>query len=423
MWKDLPEVARGRAARVAIGLFLACAILWLGLQLLGLVRRVVEPHADILIPLLFGFALAYILGPLVDRLERWGVRRGLAILTLLVVAVLLVGGFFLLAVPALVQELSVLGERFPGWVEAVRTKLGPLVAWAEERYPNGYEEATARLQEAFQGFDWTIVLTPVVSGLKATLSNVGQFAASVVSWMLVPIIAIYLLNDLPQLRRGAISLVPPRRLPWVRERVGEVEEVLGGFVRGQLSVCLCLAVLYAAGLSIVGVPLALLIAAVAGIANLIPFLGLIVGIVPALLLTLLEHGLDWWRLVGVLLVFGIAQLLEGNVITPKLVGSKVGLHPVTAMIALLLFGKWFGFLGLLVALPITAVLKVFLSDAVRRYRASDAFREDAPDAPPPGEPPGDEPAAGSRPHDGTDAAQPDPAGDGPASEDIAPEAD
>ena len=196
------------------------------------------------------------------------------------------------------------------------------------------------------------------------------------NFVLFAFVAIYLLKDYDHIVAHGDSLVPHRYRLKVRDIMGRIDRQLRSFLRGQFMVCCCLGTMYAIGLSIAGAPFALLLALFGAIASFVPYLGLVLTIGPAVILTIFYYsGIDW-HLAGVLITFAVAQFLEGNFLTPKIVGSQVGLGPVWVILAIMIFSSTLGFIGLLLAVPIAAVLKVLAEEGLRLYRDSEFYSAD-----------------------------------------------
>jgi predicted PurR-regulated permease PerM len=208
---------------------------------------------------------------------------------------------------------------------------------------------------------------------KALTSTVGVLLA-LLGYLIIPVYLFYLLFDLPQLKTFIESYVPERFRPAYRTKLAEIDVVLSGFVRGQLSVCVILALLYSAGLYVIGIDLAIAIGTLAGATFIIPYVGTIIGICLSVAMALLKYN-DIFHPLLCLGWFGFVQLLEGAIITPKVVGDTVGLHPLVAIVALLIGGQLFGVGGMLLAVPVTAVLQVFVRSLAEYYRTSEFYRE------------------------------------------------
>jgi predicted PurR-regulated permease PerM len=385
----------------AIGLLLALA----GICLLAYFLSFV------LIPLFLAFLVAYLLDPVVGYLESKRIRRTTAIGGLAVIGVLLLlSSPFVLV--AMIGQLDALGEapqtRGPGgtaeggnrvqaWVSA-RIETLPLdefvvfMKWRDADHPDRPALDIIRSEmAAFVEENALQIVRENLARVSGALSNAGMMAGSTVASVfsfvgrsivgtivflgnlaLFAFVAGYLLRDFDGIVKGAHDLVPKKYRPKVVHIFQEISLQLRGFLRGQMVVCLCLGVMYAIGLTIAGTPLGLLIAAFGVLASFIPYLGVVMTLIPAVLFTLLGHGLDW-HIVVVLATFIFAQSLEGNVLTPKIVGSQVGLNPVWVILAVLVFGNALGFLGLLLAVPTAASLKVLVVEAVAYYKTSPVF--------------------------------------------------
>lgn len=214
------------------------------------------------------------------------------------------------------------------------------------------------------------------ANLFGFFTSIGQGFVNVLLFLanfaLFAIVAGYLLKDFDPLKATAGALIPPRYAPKILSILGKIDVQLRSFLRGQMTVCVCLGAMYTVGFLICGVPFAILIGMFAIVASFIPFVGVAATAVLGILLTLLQYGIDW-HLLGVFVVIGIAQFLEGNVLTPKIVGEQVGLNPVWVILAIMVFGNFLGFLGLLLAVPIAAALKVLVLEGVDYYKASPVF--------------------------------------------------
>jgi len=224
-----------------------------------------------------------------------------------------------------------------------------------------------QLREAIPG-----LLKPILQFLKSIFSSTVSALLVFVGYLIVPVYLFYFLLDFPKLTTFVASLVPERLLPLYNEKLTEIDIVLSGFVRGQISVCAILAILYSAGLYFIGIDLAIAIGMLAGVTFIIPYVGTILGICLSLTMALLKFN-DFLHPLLCLGWFGLVQLLEGTVITPKVVGDRVGLHPLVAIIALLIGGQIFGIVGMLLAVPFAAVMQVLLRSLMNEYRKSEIY--------------------------------------------------
>ncbi|MCP4919130.1 MAG: AI-2E family transporter [Proteobacteria bacterium] len=359
------------------------------LVVLGLVYLLRSIFAMLFASIVF----AYLLDPLVDRLEARGWRRELGIgvvftgiLGLLVFSVLII-------VPSVAKEFVELSENVGPYLDELSTRLVEWQAIAEQRLgrpiPLTAEGLLAEMEHALaegdadtEGGVANIVkdAAPDVGGrlatlLKTALSGGMTFVVGVLNLALLPIFTFYLLRDWDKIIAGIDDMIPPRNRRTVRRLAADIDERLASFVRGQSTVAAALGVLYSTGLLIVGIDLPIVVGMTAGVLGLIPYLGNVVGIVIASILAVLKFGLDW-HLPGVWAVFMISQGIEGFILTPNIVGDKVGLHPFVVMLALLVGGNLFGIWGMLFAIPVTAAAQVLMMEWYGRYKASLYFGEE-----------------------------------------------
>jgi predicted PurR-regulated permease PerM len=337
--------------------------------------------SNIVIPLFISMLIAYLFDPMVDWFENKGVNRTLAIAFMMMVGLGTVTLFLVLITPTLVEEVSLLyTEKLPRFFRDVQAWYLDTQMWIEQR--TGYtlpktvgetfsdyrqkiqDLATSAVQEAFQRV--TTVTTQFLSGTWAVLAYLFNAA-------LVPLFTFYFLRDFDKYKHAAHELVPLPRRESVVARARRVDGVVGHWFRGQVTVAAILMVLYTIGLAICGVKLWYAIGIFAGILSIIPYLGFIIGIGLALLMSALDDGSGWGQIFGVLAVFTVVQIAEGYVITPKIVGEKVGLSPVMVIIVLLVGAELFGFLGVLLAIPAAAVLRVFALEIISEYKRSRLF--------------------------------------------------
>jgi predicted PurR-regulated permease PerM len=338
------------------------------IALAGLLLWVLSP---VLMPFVVAAVLAYVLSPLVKGLLRISAGALPVLLAVGVVELLflvLALAILLLVVPILAKELPLMREQLPGLLLKAQGVLAP---WLKEL---GIEMALD--PASLKAFIIKYFNTSVEDSLDGWLTSLrigGSVALAVVgNVVLIPVALFYLLADWDRFVAQVVGLVPQRMRPGFDGFVAEVDEVLGQYLRGQLTVMVILAVFYTAGLALFGLDLALPIGVFSGLAVVIPYLGFGVGLVLALLAGLLQFA-AWKAALMVAVVFGLGQVLEGFVLTPRLVGERIGLHPLAVIFALLAFGQVFGFVGVLVALPASAILLVCLRRARQRYLASHLF--------------------------------------------------
>ena len=336
--------------------------------------------APVITPFAVAAALAYLGDPLVDRLERltfirWPVSRTIAVSFVFVLLSLAVLGMLLVVIPNTTEQIRHLVERTPDIVAWIANTAVP---WVENKLGlklPGLDVAT--LTDAVKTY-WK----EFASAAFNVLGSVSAGGQALMNWLmnfvLIPVVTFYLLRDWDRLIDGIRQLIPRKFEPIVSGLATEIDEVLGAFIRGQLMVMLALSLIYTGGLMMIGLDLAFAIGMLAGLLSIVPYLGTLVGVVAALIAAFFQFQ-DILHPVLVLLVFGVGQALEGMVLTPKLVGDKVGLHPVAVIFAVLAGGQLFGFLGVLLALPVASALNVLLRYADVQYRKSHLFIEAQPD--------------------------------------------
>ena len=325
--------------------------------------------SPVLTPFAVSALLAWLGDPLVDRLERRRVSRTSAVAVVFGAMTLAVVLVVIVLVPLLEKQISRLIDKLPqgvAWVNIV------VLPWVAER--TGYSLDQLNPQQVIDALraHWQeaggVAATVLASVSKSGLAIVGFFG----TLALVPVVTFYFLRDWDDMMARLRGLLPRSVEPTVSRLARESDEVLGAFLRGQLSVMIALGVIYTAGLMIVGLDLAVLIGMIAGLVGFVPYLGIIIGGGAALIAAAVQFQ-DWFHPGMVLLVFVVGQMLEGFVLTPWLVGDRVGLHPVAVIFAILAGGQLFGFLGVLLALPVAAVLMVVLRFLHTRYLDSHLY--------------------------------------------------
>jgi predicted PurR-regulated permease PerM len=347
---------------------------WFGLALALILGWLVYRLAPVITPFALSAALAYLGDPLVDRLERlrvlrWPISRTAAVVVVFALMTAACGLFLLIALPLLSEQVRHLAERTPAIVAWL---LGTALPWLQDKLGLGALELDPQsLAEAARAY-WKEASSALL-GVLGTVSRGGQ---AVLNWLLnlvlIPVVTFYLLRDWDRLTEGVLGLLPRSLEPTVKTIGREIDEVLGSFIRGQLMVMLALGLTYALGLGLVGLDLAVIIGAGAGLLSIVPYLGTFVGVVAALIAAVFQFQ-DVLHPVLVLAVFAAGQSLEGMVFTPRLVGDRIGLHPVAVIFAVLAGGQLFGFLGILLALPVAAALNVLVRHLKERYHRSDLY--------------------------------------------------
>src|SRR5690606_32345862 len=296
------------------------------------------------------------------------VRRPLAIFLLLGLVGAGVFGFLLFVIPRLVREIGALAERMPGYLKRF---VGEVVPAVEQRLGIELPKTVEALLGEVRGAELTVLGT-LRDVLAGTLSTLTGTVGVLIALLVIPILAYYLLVQFDEIVARLGRLVPPRHRPYVFEKVRTVDRLASGFLRGQMLVAACLGVLYAVGFAVIGIDLAIGVGLLAGAMAVIPYLGNVVALGTATILCVLKFGFDG-HLLAVIAWYVVVQNLEGFVLTPRIVGGSVGLHPAAVIVALLIGGDLFGFLGLLIAVPAAAVVKVFADEALAAYRSSSLF--------------------------------------------------
>jgi predicted PurR-regulated permease PerM len=341
---------------------------WLILSSTLLLAVLIYLLAPILTPFMMAALLAYIGDPLVDRLQKWRLSRTLAVVTVFFSLSLLLTIGLVILVPLLERQVVLLANNIPGYIDVVQTQFIP---WLQTRFALDINLDTETLKSSVQSH-WR-----EAGGLLGTLvSYISRSSLVLVGWLanlvLIPLVTFYLLRDWDVMVARIHELLPRRIAPVIGRLAKSSDEVLGAFLRGQLLVMLALALIYSVGLSIVGLELGLLIGLLAGLVSFVPYLGVVVGLIAASIAGILQFH-DSTQLLYIAIVFGVGQLVEGMLLTPLLVGDRIGLHPVAVIFAVMAGGQLFGFLGILLALPVAAVIVVFVRYVHERYMASTLY--------------------------------------------------
>ena len=343
---------------------------WLVFTGLGAFGWLIYQLAPILTPFAASALLAYLGDPLADKLEVHKCSRTTAVMIVFIYMLLILVLILLWLLPMLEYQISQMLRNMPGYIDGIKQTLLP------------------QIQTRFGIQDTLIDPDKLVATLKKHWQQAGGLATTVISsithsgmvviaWLanlvLIPVITFYLLRDwdimVAYIRN---ELIPQHFAPTLTRLAKESDQVLGAFLRGQFTVMLALAAIYSIGLWLIDLELALLIGILAGLVSFIPYLGTIVGVTTACIAALLQFH-DFWQLIPVMVVFGIGQTLEGIVLTPLLVGDRIGLHPVAVIFAVLAGGQLFGFLGILLALPVASVTMVLLRHVHNLYKGSTLY--------------------------------------------------
>ena len=322
-------------------------------------------------PFFIAFALAYLLDPLVDRLVTFKISRTLSVLVLMLAFFLLALGSVILLVPILSMQAESLAKSIPTYVGAFQEWLRPVLDLIRGLDSAKIEEF---LNEGLSRFGELPMKALQFSGkvIWGSISNLFNIILMLANLVIIPVVMFYLLRDFDSINEKLFRLIPPRFQAKTKDIVLEIDQVLSRFVRGQLVVAGLMGVMYSAGLFLCDTPMSLSLGMMAGLVNLVPYLGLILGLVPSAIMTYI-HTQEWLPVLGVAGVFAFVQAIEGFVITPRVVGENIGLHPVAVIFAVLLGGELFGITGMILGVPGVAVLNVLLSRGIVQYKASSLY--------------------------------------------------
>jgi len=319
-------------------------------------------------PLLLGLAIAYLFDPAVSWFEAHGRSRTFAVILIALILSLIIIGLLVFVIPTIGDQFENLGDKLPEYGKRIRAQVEPWFDKMEARFPEEVGELQTRVVDWLRE-NMPQVATSVTHGLQKIFSNVFDGLMFLLNLIFVPVFVFYLLVDFPKVKAGIASLIPLPYRDVTLARVGEVDLAVASFLRGQLTIAIVLAVINGTGLAIVGVPFGIVIGVIAGLANMIPYMALLVGLLPAVILCWAEYQ-SVPRALAVVAIFSGAQILEGTVLGPKILSKSVNLHPVWVLLSLIAGGSLFGFFGMLIAVPTAAAIQVFARHWVELYRSS-----------------------------------------------------
>lgn len=346
---------------------------WKWLILIAVVVFVLYMLGSSLTPFIVAALFAYLFNPLVERFERWGMSRTLAVSLLFVLLTLAFAGILIGLIPLIERQISNFIGQLPTWIDWFRANATP---WFHDRFGLDVEIPDLRqITDTLQQY-WK-----EAGGVATTIvAKVSKSGLAIVGWMLnlviIPVAAFYLMRDWDLLVARVHALIPRSVEPTVSQLARESDKTLSSFLRGQLSVMIILGLIYGVGLWMVGISVGPLIGMIAGLISFVPYMGAIVGLAMGVIAAVVQYQ-DFFHVALVVVVFVIGQSLEGYFLVPKLVGESIGLHPVAVMFAILAGGELFGFVGVLVALPVAAVVMVVLRYLYGRYTESELYRSEA----------------------------------------------
>ena len=328
---------------------------------------------DILMPFVAGMLVAYFLDPLADKLEKAGLNRTLSVTVITVAFFVLSVLLMMAALPLIGSQIGGFMERIPGYIAAIERSVKPMVTdYLGNLAPEEMEELIAAIKNnALQALKIT------GNVVRRLLSSGGELLSLLSLLFITPVVSFYLLRDWDRMVAQMDSWLPKAHAQDIRSCIREIDTTIAGFIRGQASVCMVLGVGYGVALSIVGLEFGFLIGLFTGVFSFIPYVGMLAGLVIGMGVAVAQFS-DLLDIGLVALVFAIGQVIEGNFLTPKLVGDRVKLHPVWVMFALLAGGVVFGFIGILLAVPVAACIGVLVRRGIRSYLGSAIYDPDRP---------------------------------------------
>ena len=328
----------------------------------------------VLLPIFIALFLAYLLDPVIDRMEARRINRSLGIVILAAVAFVVIGSLAAFFLVQTQREIADLIQKMPAYLDAAHDRLNPLaLQYLGRDIPWTFDDLFAEARKYLNQIDPS-ALKPV----SAIVARISSSTWALLSWafglVIIPVFLFYFLRDWDRMKLQVTAYIPLDYRDYIREKIRAIDDVLSAFFRGQITVAAILGVIYSLGLLALGVDLAVIIGLASGIAFIVPYMGTALGIVAASIMVFLEFGFSW-RIPGAWAVFALGQSLEAFVLTPRITGEKVGLSPIAVIFALMVGAELLGFLGILIAVPVAAVVNVIFKDLLERYRNSSYFLE------------------------------------------------
>jgi predicted PurR-regulated permease PerM len=331
--------------------------------------------SPVLLPFLVGLAIAYILDPAVDRVERWGLGRTAATSLVMAAFFFVLLAVILLLSPVLYSQLQGLSNKVVQGIEELQALVRPYLDEYLNRSPAGNDGKST------EGFNIAAQMLQWAGGIAGQVVSGGLALFNILSLIFItPVVAFYLMRDWDRIVATVDLWLPRDHAPLIRKLLQEIDSRMSGFLRGQALVCVLLGVFYAVGLTVLGLNYGLIIGLVTGLVSFVPYIGMLLGAGVGLGVAFFQYD-SWWMVVAVGGVFMAGQIIEGNFVSPILVGDRVGLHPVWLMLAVLAGGALFGFVGILIAVPAAAAIAVLLRFGLERYLESPLYRGPATAAP------------------------------------------
>lgn len=331
---------------------------------------------SVTIPIFIAAFLAYLLDPLIDRMESRKIERGRAVLLLIFVVSAVLVALLMVIVPAIESEVRRITGNLPDYMARFK---GETLPWLESLIGKLLPGAGISMESLIREGESLIKSLPMdiwktaFKTLSKTFSGTLSLIISVVGTLIIPLYLFYLLRDFDKLKDSLFALIPVRSREYWSTKLGEINETISAFIRGQLLICLLLAIMYTIGLLIIGNDLAIVTGLLSGALFIIPYVGTVAGLLMASTLAFLKFH-DLSHIIYVFILYGGVQALEGVLITPKIIGDKMGLHPLVIIIAIITGGELLGFMGMLIAVPAAATIKIFAVSALEGYRESNWYK-------------------------------------------------
>lgn len=334
---------------------------------LGLCVYFIYYLSSIFFPLVLAFVIAYVLDPVVDKLEKpyfpRGLISGLIVLLLIVIFILILIYF----VPKLFDEIISFVKSIPDYIEKIKALLEQHIRKLHDRYPIEVDKIVKSFSTEVEK-KLPAIAENATNFFLDTFTNLLGFVLGLIKLIFIPIFTFFLLKDIDKIKAWIKSHLPFKYKDRIVSLFEEIDSVLGSYLRGQLLICLVIGVYYSIGFILIGVPFALMFGILIGTVNFVPYMGVFVGVIPAILLTLAETGSPT-KILLIFILYLAQQIWDGMYMTPSILGKKVGLHPVFILLSLMIFGKIFGIIGILIAVPTAAVLKVLIKRWLESYQA------------------------------------------------------
>lgn len=343
--------------------------LCLGVSLVILIV-LIRLWAPILSPFFIGALLAYLFNPVVNKLMQFKLSRTLATIIVFVLMLVIILAILIALIPIIQHQVAIGLSLTPKIFNWVQQDVFPLI---HQRLGLNVNLKLYSLRQTLMG-QWRQAGDVLSVMISAISHSSGALVSGMMSVLLVPVVTFYLLRDWHRVITNLQHLLPRKIAPLVERLAKDSNEVIGAFFRGQLLVMLGLGIIYALGLTLAGIQLGIFIGLLAGLLSIVPYLGFIVGLITALIATIVQYH-DGLHILYVLIVFAVGQIAEGSILTPLFVGDRIGLHPVAVIFAVLAGGQLFGFIGVLLALPVSAVIMVLLRHIYKRYLDSDMYQQ------------------------------------------------